>query len=448
MQRKHKQLLIGVVISAVFLWLAFRRVPLSELWAFLKTINYLWTLPLVVILIGSMYWRSVRWRLLLPPTRNIPPPRLFGPLIIGFGLNNVFPARAGEVLRPLALTKKEGVPFGEGMGTVVMERIFDSIMLLVLFFVVLVFVPFEGITQTWDARRNVPGGPLNYALAAGFLVLAGTAAWGWRWSRRQNPTGENAPVAKGTGRIWTLLIAGFVLACIEVVLLHPFESGRIYTFGKEYVLSGEAVKSLTQKTAIIVAFLMAGVIAILFRPVRDLVLRIVNWMRFLPAGWRRVIVRLIETFAGGLDSLKSPARVFWILVHSVGVWVSVALAFWITSFGIPGLRLTIMEAHAYLVLTCVAIMIPAAPGYWGLYEVGGVFALLVMDVTEDASAALGFTLVVHFAQWLPITLLGLYYAAKIHVSPGEAQLPEAGAVEADEGNAAGGRERMQGTKGT
>jgi len=52
-----------------------------------------------------------------------------------------------------------------------------------------------------------------------------------------------------------------------------------------------------------------------------------------------------------------------------------------------------------------------------------------MGVTKDYEAALGFTLVVHFVQWVPITALGLYYAAKIHVSPGEAarnEPPEGG----------------------
>lgn len=420
MKKTHKQLLIGIVVSALFLWLAFRRVPLGELWAFLKTINYLWSAPLFFMLIFSMYWRAIRWRLLLPPSRGIPSSRLFGPLIIGFGLNNVFPARAGEFLRPLALMKQDGVPFGEGMGTVVMERIFDGIMLILLFFVVLVFVPFSGITQTWDARKSLTGEQLNLGLAGGAVVLAALAAWGWRWSRRTAGAGASSIAPSRASRI-CLGMSVVLLAIGAVVLLsRPFAPGHVYTFGQEYELSSDALKGLTRKTAVFVAVLLAGVIALLFKPFRDLILAIIHRMTWLPSGLRALMVRLMETFVSGLDSIRSPVRIFWILLHSMGVWLTVSVAFWLASLGIPGLHLTLMQANAFLVLTCVAIMIPAAPGYWGLYEVGGTFALLAMNVTDDASAALGFTLVVHFVQWVPITALGLYYAAKIHVSPGEA----------------------------
>lgn len=429
MKKTHKQLLIGGLVSVLFLWLAFRRVPLSHLWAFLKTINYLWSLPLAFMLIGSMYWRSIRWRLLLPPSRNIPPPRLFGPLIIGFGLNNVFPARAGEFLRPLALMKQDGVPFGEGMGTVVLERIFDGLMLILLFFVVLMFVPFSGIiTRTWNAQQTVTGSQINFALAGGAFVLAGLMAWGWRWSRRRSKLVDESGKRTRGGVVWVSLMALFLVACVAILLVRPFPAEQTYTFGHQYVLSGAVLKGLTRKAAMVVAVLLAGVVAILFKPVRDFVLALIHRLTWLPPGFRGLIAHLFETFAAGLDSIRSPARIFWILVHSVGVWMTVSVAFWIASFGIPGLRLTLMQANAFLVLTCVAIMIPSAPGYWGLYEVGGSFALLAMGVTKDESAALGFTLVVHFVQWVPITLLGLYYAAKIHVKPGEAQQAEEAAL--------------------
>ncbi len=431
MKRQHKQLLVGVIISAVFLWLAFRRVPFSELWSFLKTINYWWTLPLVFILVFSMYWRSIRWKLILPPSRDLSAARLFGPLIIGFGLNNVFPARAGEVLRPLALAKQDGVPFGEGMGTVVIERIFDSIMLMLLFFVVLVFVPFGGITKTWDARRTFTGEQLNYALAGGALLLALLFVWLWRRSVRvaaeSGSTRDSVRKKKRQGRIWAAVACVFLVVILGAVLLHPFQPDRDYTFGKQYEISGEVIRGLTHKTAILIGILLAGVIAILFRPVRGLLLGIIRRMTWFPEKLRELVIHLIETFAEGLHAIRSPLRIFLILVHSLGIWVSVALAFWITAIGVPSLELSVMEAHAFLVITCFAIMIPAAPGYWGLYEVGGIFALLVMGVTDNESVALGYTLVVHFVQWLPISLLGLFYAARIHVKPGQA-ISEAEAV--------------------
>jgi hypothetical protein len=211
------------------------------------------------------------------------------------------------------------------------------------------------------------------------------------------------------------------LACAVFPVWNPAD---VITFGQQYELSGPAIKSLARKTSLMIAVLLAGVIALMFRPVQRFFIHVLSTMPGLPVKLRALLISLLESFAAGLNSLRDPARIFWIFVHSIIVWVMVAVGFWITSIGIPGLQLTFLQSLAFLVITCVAIAIPAAPGYWGLYEVGGVVALMLTGVTRDASAALGFTLVVHFAQWVPITLLGLYYAAKIHVSPSEPLTPD------------------------
>lgn len=425
MKKTHKQLILGIIISGVFLWLAFRRVPLSDLWSFLKTINYWWTIPLAVLLIISMYWRAVRWRLLLPATRDISSGRLFGPLIIGFGLNNIFPARAGEFLRPLALAKQDGVPFGEGMGTVVIERLFDGIMLLLLFFVVLFFMPFDdSIMRTWDARQQYSGADLNLALSLGLAVAGLACLWlGMKLRARERCAGDSAARTRHSLPVG-ILAAVLLLGALLCALFPVWNPASTVTFGQQYELSGPAIKSLARKTSLMIAVLLAGVIAMMFRPVQRFFIHVLSTMPGLPGKLRALLISLLESFAAGLNSLRDPVRIFWIFIHSIIVWVMVAVGFWITSIGIPGLQLTFLQSLAFLVITCVAIAIPAAPGYWGLYEVGGVVALMLTGVTRDASAALGFTLVVHFAQWVPITLLGLYYAAKIHVSPSEPLDPD------------------------
>ena len=120
MKKQHIQLLVGVAISAVFLWLAFRDVDFADLGrAFAKT-NWFLAVLMMALTMASFYWRAFRWQIFLDPLRRIPSWRLYPPLMVGFAFNNIFPARAGEFARPLALAKSEKIPFGAGLSTVVL----------------------------------------------------------------------------------------------------------------------------------------------------------------------------------------------------------------------------------------------------------------------------------------------------------------------------------------
>ena len=77
--------------------------------------------------------------------------------------------------------------------------------------------------------------------------------------------------------------------------------------------------------------------------------------------------------------------------------------------------MSVGHAYAFTVLICFAVMIPSGPAYFGMFELGGKFALLLL-VTDDQSLALGFTLAVHFLQIIPITITGLFFAFKDHIS--------------------------------
>lgn len=430
MSKTRKQLLTGLALSAFFLWLAFRRAPLGELWASLKNFNYAWFLLVMFFIMLSMAWRAERWRLLLGAERRLSTRRLFGPLMVGFGLNNILPARAGEILRPLALQKQDGVPFGEAIGTIVLERIFDSVTLLLMFFLALAFVPFGEITQTWKAGGVYTGAQLNLSLSVG-CALAGLAlaAWGLRRTGGAAAGEEAKCGAPGVGacpflsprrRRWLIAAAALLLAGAALAALEPFEAARNYGRERTVVISGAALDSITQKTALLILALLLGVVAMLFERVRALARAILRALPFLPARLRELGVRLIETFAAGLASLRSPGRVTLIALHSAGVWLTTAATFWAGGFGFAGMEITFLHAIALLAITAVGCSVPAAPGYWGLYEVTGVFGMLALGITGDVSQALAYILIVHFGHWLPTTFTGIFYAAKIHVSPAQA----------------------------
>jgi len=86
------KLWIGLLISALFLYLAFRRVDFGLMWDALKKANYWYLPPTIFILFFSHYLRVLRWRYLLDPIRRLDISSLFSSLIIGYGANTVTPA--------------------------------------------------------------------------------------------------------------------------------------------------------------------------------------------------------------------------------------------------------------------------------------------------------------------------------------------------------------------
>jgi hypothetical protein len=123
----------GVILSAGALYLAFKNVPMAELYDYLASINFFWILPAILAVIFSFILRAFRWRIILESTRKISFWRAFHPMMIGFMVNCILPGRLGEVARPIVLQKKERIPFATGLATVVTERVFDICLLVVLF---------------------------------------------------------------------------------------------------------------------------------------------------------------------------------------------------------------------------------------------------------------------------------------------------------------------------
>jgi hypothetical protein len=130
--------------------------------------------------------------------------------------------------------------------------------------------------------------------------------------------------------------------------------------------------------------------------------------RWVQAAVVRRTGRVIDNIGAGFSLIKSPARLAISMVLGVGVWVVDALSFYLLALGCPGLNLSFGDALAYMIILCFFIALPSAPGFWGIWEAGGVFALYLFGVpTRDA---VGYTLTVHVVQIVPIMLVGLISA--------------------------------------
>jgi uncharacterized protein (TIRG00374 family) len=141
------KIVIGIVISGAFVAYAVSRVDFAEMGAAFSQASYIWTVPVIISVIVSIAIRALRWRWLLLPIRLFKFPTLFSSVMIGFMANNLLPARIGEVVRAISLSKKHDLSRSAVFATVVGERIFDSIGLLTVFYLSLIFIDYPDILK-------------------------------------------------------------------------------------------------------------------------------------------------------------------------------------------------------------------------------------------------------------------------------------------------------------
>lgn len=131
---KRWQLWLGILISAVLLYLALRGLKLAEVWESIKTARYIWLLPGIAVYFMGVWVRSWRWHYMLRPLKKIPTRTMFPIVTIGYMGNNIYPARAGEILRAVILKQREDVPVSASLATVIVERVFDGVVMLAFVF--------------------------------------------------------------------------------------------------------------------------------------------------------------------------------------------------------------------------------------------------------------------------------------------------------------------------
>ncbi len=172
------RLVLSLVLSLLFLYLAFRNTSLDELLAALEGVNYWWLVLMFIILLISHAFRSLRWRYLLNPIKpGIGFRNLFSAVMVGYMMNNVLP-RAGELVRPYAIGKLENIRAGAALGTIVVERLLDILTFLCLI-AILPIIYHGPLTQTfpWLAEGGMWLGAITLVVLAGLVLMMIRRDW-------------------------------------------------------------------------------------------------------------------------------------------------------------------------------------------------------------------------------------------------------------------------------
>jgi len=318
---KRWQFWLGVLISAGFLWWALRGLRLADIWEVVRRARMAWLLPGVAVYFLAVWARAWRWHYLLRPLKAIPTRSMFPIVCIGYMGNNIYPARAGELLRAYVLRRRHAVPISASLATILVERVFDGVVMLGFVF-------------------------LNLGELAGLNAYSGFI-------------GSIEQVA-----IWGAVVFLAAVAVFLIMAAQPERSARL-----------------------------------------------IGWFidRLIPDRSRAGVRGFVERFLGGLASLRSPADVGMVLSTSVVIWLLETGKYWFVMHAFPFqvsfFALMLMNGIVNLTTT-----LPSAPGYVGTFDAPGIALLTSYGVAPEVAA--GYTLGLHGALWLPITLVGALYFAR------------------------------------
>lgn len=163
----------AIAISAAFTYLAVRDVHVGRVWAALRETHYVWLVPALALMTLVFFVRALRWQVLFRPESRPGFRATARSLFIGYFFNNVLPARAGELARVAALNRLARVRVTEAAATIVVERIFDALSLLVLLFAMTPWLPHVA----WLRAAGFFAVALAVAVGVVILVL-------WRYGER------------------------------------------------------------------------------------------------------------------------------------------------------------------------------------------------------------------------------------------------------------------------
>jgi uncharacterized protein (TIRG00374 family) len=139
--------------------------------------------------------------------------------------------------------------------------------------------------------------------------------------------------------------------------------------------------------------------------------------RILPRPFRRPVVDALAAFLEGIAAVRDWRLVLRAFAWSLVVWLAGALAFWVGMRAFD-IRLPFVAAVFLQSIISLAVALPSAPGFFGVFEAAARVGLV--EIWGAASGhAVAFAVGFHLAGFVPVTVIGLYYVWRLGLSWGE-----------------------------
>ncbi len=164
-----RRFLLGAAVTVAFLALLFLRVDISEVGSSLAEGNYAYVAPGVAVYFVALFFRAYRWCFLLRPIRALSTLRLFPVVAVGYMANNLLPVRLGELVRSYYLARREPVRASTALATIMVERVFDGLVLLFFLVLAALFLPVTGLTDRVSDAVRLPVALVSVMVVLPFL---------------------------------------------------------------------------------------------------------------------------------------------------------------------------------------------------------------------------------------------------------------------------------------
>ncbi len=348
-----------------------RKIEWSNLGVAFREAKYIYIFPAIALMFISHYFRTIRWSVLISPIKKVSLLNLFSAIMIGFMANNVLPARLGEVIRPVMIARKEKIKVSTSFATVVMERVFDILGIIVIASLLFFFLPTE---SSQDRKVSITG-----------------------MTHHAEATNVDAKTKKQGGKA---------------------EAHSSAMNGKRETDSPNILIQL-KKWSIIMAFLgiIATIVLFLLSLYPQKAGAILEKLLFLfPHHLKDRLVNLLHSFVSGLQVFDHKTKLIWIGVLSLIIWLLNAASVYVLCYSFD-IGLSFAGACFVTVCLALAVALPQAPGFIGVFHIATQKSLDVFGV--GLSSAQSFAILLWAISIIPVTIVGLLFLWREGISFGE-----------------------------
>jgi uncharacterized protein (TIRG00374 family) len=288
--------------------------------------------------------------------------------------------------------------------------------------IVLATLPFPIRAIRWavilEPVAKVPFGPLWRSTAIGMMANNVLPARAGEFARAYCVSLET-PKVSFAAALGSLVVDRVMDAVAVLILL--FASLLISEFPETATVFGFPLERLARIAALATMVPLAGVALVAFRPAMFENLASTVLRRVTPRLHDR-LMSLVRSIIAGLGSLRSPVRFAKILGLALLGWVLMGISFWL-GFRAVGIDAPLASAFFLQGLIAFAVAIPSSPGFFGVFEYFGKEGLRLYGVPGEL--AISWALSYHILTFLPITLFGMYYFARmgLHLSDFQKRKP-------------------------
>jgi uncharacterized protein (TIRG00374 family) len=178
---KWRSLAAGLAVSALCLWLLLRSIDIGRVGQALAQAESSWLGIAVVFLAASVALRCWRWQLLFLPANRVSYWGTFASTMVGYMLNTVLPGRVGELSRAALISQTDGVGTARALGTILVEKVLDVLVLLLLLGCLTAFLPIPAEMAAAGVSAAVVFGAVAVVLLVMCRYRSAVVSWAARW---------------------------------------------------------------------------------------------------------------------------------------------------------------------------------------------------------------------------------------------------------------------------